>query len=177
MSASQQSIARKIFDTHESGTNGADMLLFSRNSGLQAVSFNGTALMLKKLVNLGFPVIVLQDNNKTERAAHYRIVVGYNDTRKVFVVRDNTMEQYLNLPYSEFEDLWDIHGRWAMLIAPPNRTEYESAVDGGNAVCHMDLAIAYSKNRNKSGARNECLKALQLEPQNPFARKLLLQLK
>ena len=173
----QKVIASCAYDSGKSGTNGADLLLYCREKGLSAYSFNSTLPELKKLIAKGYPVIVLQEWSKNNKTGHFRVAVGYNDSERTITLRDSMTPKLVKLSYTGFDNLWQRRGRWAMLAMPPKKDSFKDDFGTSNAVVHMDLAQAYLRRKDFKSAEQECRKALGIEPQNPFAHKLLTQAK
>lgn len=75
---------------------------------------------LKLYLNEGYPVIVHQTISLEENTGHNRVVIGYNDRRKVFITNDpSRFGPNYEIPYNEFEKLWE---RIALYEpGPPNK--------------------------------------------------------
>jgi hypothetical protein len=173
ISDSQESIGEKTYDNKCAGTNGADLLMHCRDRGLAAYSFNGTLDQLKRMIWMGYPVIVLQNASKTWKEGHFRIAVGYNDETKTITLRDGTQSDYVVLPYTDFDYIWEKRGRWALIVTPRKKDIFGDSLGKGNTVVHMDLAQAYLHRGDYARAKQECLDAQNLEPDNPYVKDLL----
>ncbi|MHB0912867.1 MAG: C39 family peptidase [Armatimonadota bacterium] len=169
----QTGIADKTLADRKTGTNGADLLLYARDLGLSAYSFNGTIADLKKSVSKGYPVLILQDKSRTSRDGHFRVVVGYNDLRGTVTLRDSVQPGLIIQPYTEWDQLWARRGRWALMVAPNGKDVFKETLGRANPVLHLDLAQAYLHRGLFSRAEQECTKALGIEPGNSYALKLL----
>lgn len=170
---SQKDIGACVYNDQTFGSNAGDMLLYCRERGFNAYSFNGTPDDLKRYVSAGYPVLTLTRMSRSDENGHYRLVVGYDDEAKTFTLRDSTQPDLVKMPYDEFAYLWGCRGRWAMLAMPRNKDTFRDALGKNNAVLHMDLAQAYLHRGVYDKAEAECTKALLIEPANPYAKKLL----
>ncbi len=72
----QEDIGKVIYDHSSGATNGADMLLYSRERGFAAYSWNSSVSDVKKKLAAGFPVIVLQQNSLEDISGQYRVLIG-----------------------------------------------------------------------------------------------------
>ncbi|MHB1001003.1 MAG: C39 family peptidase [Armatimonadota bacterium] len=168
----QEVIGSSVYDKSVKGTNGADLLLFTQESGIPAYSFNGNIDQVKEMVAGGYPVLILQNRSRTRQEGHFRVVVGYNDVSRTIILRDSNQSAVISLPYSEFDYLWAKRGRWAMAAAPGDKDVFKADLESGNTVLHMDLAQAYIRKGDLERSRQECRKAMQLEPTNPHVVKI-----
>ena len=168
----QETIGQEIYDAVGSATNGADMLLYAREHGFRAYSWNSSISDAKRKIAAGVPVIVLQQNSLTDSSGHYRVLVGYDDTRSVFHVVDPYYDK-TEMSYSESERLWNPMGHWALLITPKEKDRFKNELDTRNPVVHMDLSYARYKRKDYQTALAEANLALKLEPGNRFALALV----
>ena len=84
---------------------------YSRKVGLATTSGTGTADGVRKLLRDDTPVIVYQHSTATRTRPHIRVVVGYDDDRKVFVIWDPAPQlgKGHEISYETFEKLWQLH--------------------------------------------------------------------
>ncbi len=62
---------------------------------------------LKMYINEGYPVVVLQEYSSFDRDGHNRVVIGYNDSREVFITNDpSPFGPNYEISYDKFEKLW-----------------------------------------------------------------------
>ncbi|MBI2842955.1 MAG: C39 family peptidase [Armatimonadetes bacterium] len=172
LATDQKTIGKAIFDKGLQATNGADMIIYAREKGFSAYSWNSSIADLKEKLALGMPVIVLQDSSRTDRSGHYRIATGYDDASSVVFVKDPYDPYAKEIPYDEFERLWRRHGNWSLLICPAERDTFKESLDEKNPVVHIDLAYIYYKRGNIEASERESRLALALEPGNYSARDL-----
>lgn len=170
---SQEAVGKAIYDSASGATNGADMLLYARERGFAAYSWNADIDDVKDKIAQGIPVIVLQQNSFTDTSGHYRILTGYDDAARKFDVIDPYYDYITQISYADCERLWTSMGNWALLIVPAARDRFKEELGERNPVVHMDLAYANYKRREYQIALNEANLALNLEPRNSFALSML----
>ncbi|MBL7222806.1 MAG: C39 family peptidase [Candidatus Brocadiae bacterium] len=78
--------------------------------GLKTTSGTGTADTVKTLLRNNTPVIVYQRSTLSRERPHFRVAVGYDDARKVFVIWDPTPQlgKGHEISYPTFEKLWEM---------------------------------------------------------------------
>jgi predicted double-glycine peptidase len=172
LDVTQEEIGKIIYDRSSGATNGADMLLYSRERGFAAYSWNSSIDDVKKKLAAGFPVIVLQQNSREDISGHYRILTGYDDSTSVFSVLDPYYE-ITSMSYTECEQLWRRMGHWALLIVPSAKDSFKEELDARNPVVHMDLSTAKFKRGEYREALEEAKLALSLEPHNYYAQSMV----
>jgi len=168
----QKTIARCVYDPKLSATNGADLLLYARSTGLAAYSFNGSIPFLKILLAKGLPVIVLQDTDKRDRSGHFRVTIGFDERKQQVIVFDPYDLDRTRMGYEEFADLWARRGNWGLLVIPAEKDSFARKMNDLNPVVHLDLAQAYYRKGAYDEADREIRAALFLEPANSCAREL-----
>ena len=174
--ADQATIGRTVFDRLRSGTLAGDLILCAQQAGLQAISRSGSRDDLRRWLGAGLPVIVLQDLSTQDRRGHFRVVVGYSDTRRQFLVCDCTEPSLFALDYEQFDDLWFHFDRWCLLAAPAEQMAHAAAGDPDNPVLHFDLAEAFLRRGDHVAARQQLCAILRLDPGHRDAGKLLARL-
>jgi len=172
LDVTQEEIGKVIYDRSSGATNGADMLLYSRERGFAAYSWNSSVNDVKKKLAAGFPVIVLQQNSLEDISGHYRVLTGYDDSTSAFSVLDPYYE-ITSMSYTECEKLWRRMGYWALLIVPSAKDSFKEELDNRNPVVHMDLSTAKFKRGKYQEALEEAKLALSLEPQNYYAQSMV----
>jgi FimV-like protein len=174
--ADQASIGRAVFDRRRSGTLAGDLILWARQAGLSATSRSGSRDDLRHWLAAGLPVIVLQDLSPRDRRGHFRVVVGYSDVKRQFLICDCTESAVCSLDYDQFDDLWFHFENWYMLAAPADRAGTTSSGDAENPILHFDLAQAYLRRGDRDAARQHLQEVVRLRPGHRAARKLLAAL-
>jgi ABC-type bacteriocin/lantibiotic exporter with double-glycine peptidase domain len=175
-SVTQQEVGKAVFDTTDRATNGADMLLYARNRGYAAYSWDSSIADAKRKIAAGAPVLALQQNSLKDASGHYRVLTGYDDAQSKFYVMDPYYDDITELSYAECERLWKPMGYWALLIVPAAKDAFASELGAKNPVVHMDLSFALYKRKDYTGALREAQLALTLEPGNSYTISLLVKI-
>lgn len=173
----QETIGKAVYDPVNSATNGGDMLLFSREQGFAAYSWNSSITDVKTKIAAGLPILVLQQNSATDTSGHYRVLTGYDDSAEKLYVTDPYYEAITEMSYSQCEKLWKRMGYWALLVTPADKDTFKSDLSDQNAVVHLDLSYANYKRKDYAGALKEAQLALALEPGNTYAESMLKKAK
>jgi ABC-type bacteriocin/lantibiotic exporter with double-glycine peptidase domain len=172
----QQDVGKAVFDSADRATNGADMLLYVRNKGYAAYSWNSGVADAKRKIAAGAPVLALQHNSLTDASGHYRVLTGYDDAQSKFYVMDPYYDDITELSYAQCERLWKPMGYWGLLIVPAAKDAFASELGARNPVVHMDLSFALYKQKDYTGALKEAQLALTLEPGNSYTISLLTKI-
>lgn len=172
----QQEIGKAVFDPVGRATNGADMLLYARNKGYAAYSWNSSIADAKRKIAAGAPILVLQCNSVKDTSGHYRVLTGYDDAKGKFDVMDPYYDEITELSYEQCDRLWKPMGYWALLIVPKEADTFAAELNDRNPVVHMDLSFALYKQKDYSNALKEAKTALALEPGNSYTISLLAKI-
>lgn len=174
--ADQTAIGKAVFDRRQGGTLPGDLVLATQEVGFRAVSRTGSRDALRRWLAAGYPVIVLQDLSTEQRRGHFRIVVGYSDTRGRFLVCDCTESTLCSMDYERFDDLWFHFDNWCLVVAPPGKSPDLSSSTAANPVLHFDLAEAYLRRGDREAARRHFQEVVRVDPEHRAARKSLARL-
>jgi hypothetical protein len=135
--------------THEDDKNvlPEELVAYARGQGYEAhLLVNGDADRLRLLLSNGLPVLVetwLEDE-PGDGMGHYRLLVGYDDTRREWIAYDsyaqhnlrnpdpNGVYQGITLPYDEFAALWQVFNRAYLLVYPPSQTQLVQNILGSD---------------------------------------------
>ncbi|NLN78669.1 MAG: hypothetical protein GX141_07105 [Armatimonadetes bacterium] len=169
----QQEIGKEIYDPVGGATHGAEMLLFARNKGYAAYSWNSNINDAKHKLAAGSPLLVLQQNSDKDNSGHFRVLTGYDDETSKFYVTDPYYDDITELSYSQCEKLWKPMGYWALIVVSAEKDTFSQELSDKNPVVHMDLSYALYKHGQYSEALKEIRTALSLEPSNSYARAML----
>ena len=172
----QEAIGKEVYDAVTGATNGADMLLYARQQGFAAYSWNSSVADLKDKIAQGIPVIVLQENSRRDSSGHFRVVIGYDEDTANFSVLDPYYDEITDIKYSECDRLWKGLGYWGLLIVPVGKDKFKQELEDRNPVVHMDLAFAKYKHKIYDSALKEARTALRLEPGNTFALSMVTKI-
>lgn len=72
---------------------------------------NAFVFDLKAWLSIGVPVVIHQKWSKTNSAGHYRIVTGFDDTKKLFYIMD-PRPGAITQSYADFYSLWEYDDDW-----------------------------------------------------------------
>jgi ABC-type bacteriocin/lantibiotic exporter with double-glycine peptidase domain len=94
------------------GTKTSDMESYARSQGFIAYSYyDSDKKNMKYLIAQGYPLITLgvpppnwRDKMRYIGEGHYVVVVGYDETKKAFMVHDPAPGRRLEIPYEVFKD-------------------------------------------------------------------------
>lgn len=82
----------------------------NRGLGYAAFEYWGMTIdQLKSLIAAGYPIVILT-------TWHFRVAVGYSNTRIVF--QDSYYGENLTLTYQELDSTWDYSGHWGLFVSP-----------------------------------------------------------
>ena len=107
-----------------------ELAAYARTKGYQAiVRVNGDQQLLKLLLDNGVPVIIptWHENEKKEGMGHYRLVTGYEDERREWILYDSlesrgvsAKEPYrgIRISYDELDRLWAVFNRSHIVVYP-----------------------------------------------------------
>jgi hypothetical protein len=68
---------------------------------------NSSIEKLKNWIDDGIPVMVHQVDSEGVREGHMRVVIGYDDARKVLITHDSAHGAYFEISYERFMTLWE----------------------------------------------------------------------
>ena len=96
--------------------------VYARGVGLQALAgTGGTEVLVKVLIEAGFPVIVSQQVSVVDHVGHWRPIEAYDDTQSVFTASDPYLGQGHTLTYADFDTIWARGGHGFMVLYPASR--------------------------------------------------------
>ena len=112
-----EDISKEIYLKNVRGTLNIDMASFARSfGGVTVREFQGDITLLKENLSLGYPLIVFVDLGIWSiRKGHYMLVVGYDDSRKGFIVYSGAERDKL-IRYKDFMRIWKRGSYWALRI-------------------------------------------------------------
>lgn len=97
----QEEIAKRVY-TGIAGTPPQVLHHYAAGLGLRSFEFEGTPERWKALLDAGHPILWLQMLGS--RGAHYRVVVGYDDVLRNWLVQDPNDHRRLRMSYDEVAD-------------------------------------------------------------------------
>lgn len=142
-------LATEIFLPGRAGSLQPELVGALRARGLVPYELDGGLEALLAELDGGRPVLVLQRQGLGPWPAwHYAVVVGYDATRGLMLLRSGTTER-LQLRAPVFEATWERAGRWAVVAlepgtmpARPRLDPYMRAAAGLEATGQLDAALA-----------------------------------
>ena len=166
----KEEIASSVFDPEVEITNNSEMVFYPKDNGFLVYSFNGDIEKLKSLIREDIPVIILmQVVDKIVKKGHYRVIIGYDETKKLFIVNDPWLGEKLAISYDIFSKLWTFGDginkkNWTLVILPKEKKDILSEL-GESALTHHNLATALYSRNNIQEAIKEWAKAIKISPE------------
>jgi tetratricopeptide (TPR) repeat protein len=108
----------------DKNVNASEMAEYAKDKGYSVhYGWEGNLGLLKQLIAGGFPVIIETWFVTPDHGGmgHYRLLVGYNDSRGFFNAFDSYYGPKVTLRYGEVDGLWQVFGRKYLVIYPQNR--------------------------------------------------------
>lgn len=166
----QEEIAQSAFNSKVEITNNSEMVFYPWDNNFLVYSFNGDLGKLKSLVREDIPVIILQQVvDKIVKKGHYRVIIGYDESKKMMIINDPWLGDRLAINYNVFSKLWDFGEKinkknWALIILPKYKRDVFRKL-GKSAITHHNIATALY-NRNKiQEAIKKWQKAIKIAPE------------
>ncbi|HWM84751.1 MAG TPA: C39 family peptidase, partial [Kofleriaceae bacterium] len=180
--ADQEAIAGVVKREH--GTPMFEIVGYLGQMGVEARRVEGTAVRIKRAIDLGCPVIVQEEYSSS---SHVAVITGYDDALGVFVAQDPMRHQPMLKSFTFTEAAGDLFGNGAIVVLGP-----ESVAPGRRAGCdeaglverrHFALVDECSRQRRRVHADGHeelapgevvrfCDEALALAPNFKLARYL-----
>lgn len=117
--------------------------------------------LLKRLVAGGFPVVIEEGLLRPNEAwtGHFRLINGYDDSRKQFIVHDSLQgpDHGYPVPYDEIAYLWQHFNYVYLVIFPPEREAEVMDILGP----HADPLANYQSAAQKAREEVESLSGLE----------------
>ncbi|HDN80000.1 MAG TPA: tetratricopeptide repeat protein [Chloroflexi bacterium] len=149
-------------DPEDKNVSPEEMASFARSLGLGAVvRVNGTITGMKRLLSNGFPVVVEQwfIPHPNDEMGHYRVLRGYDDSRKAFIANDSYNGPKVWVPYGELDALWRVFNRKYLVIYRPEDEALLKSVLGED----WDERLMYAR------ALERARKEVERSPDDAFA--------
>lgn len=120
---------------------------YAQEYGFEALARpNGTIEMLQELVANDIPVVVRTWLHPNEDIGHFRIVRGYDGTRRVLIQDDSYEGKDLEFDYDEFSALWQAFNYGYILVYPPAKQDIVRSILGQE----FDESIAYKNSVDRA---------------------------
>jgi len=123
----QEDVAASVY-TGIAGTPPQVIHHYIASVGLESVEFKGTDESWKRLIDAGIPVLWLQMNGS--QGGHYRVVLGYDDVLKNWIVSDPNFYARTEMSYELVDDTWILPSlRRSIAIVPKSRIDDPALAD------------------------------------------------
>ncbi|MEO8377821.1 MAG: C39 family peptidase, partial [Candidatus Sumerlaeota bacterium] len=99
----QDEIASRVY-TGVAGTPPQVLHHFAQSIGMKSAEFKADEQTWKKLIDAGYPILWLQMLGG--RGGHYRVITGYDDVFKTWIVHDPNDFTMTRIPYDKIDDTW-----------------------------------------------------------------------
>lgn len=167
----QETISKVIKPLREDrNVNVEELAYYVRNyAGWLNIQYRvgGDIELLKQLLAAGIPVMTEETfyfdepywANDDLWAAHYQLVTGYDDARKVFIGQDSFHGPNQEIPYQKLDEYWQAFNRVYILVYPPGQEATVKAILGEN----------WDVDANRQHALEVAQAETQSDPDNAFA--------
>jgi tetratricopeptide (TPR) repeat protein len=127
----------------------------------------GDLELLKKLLSAGIPVMIEETfyfdepfwANDDLWAAHYQLVTGYDDAKKIFIGQDSFHGANQEIPYQRLDEYWQAFNRLFIVVYQPGQEATVQAILGDN----------WDPDVNRQHALKAAEAETQADPDNAFA--------
>lgn len=127
MNLSQDEIGARVY-TGIAGTPPQVLHHYARSLGMGSVEFEADEQAWKRLLDAGYPILWLQMLGS--RGAHYRVISGYDDVLKSWIVHDPNYYAASRFPFDEINDKWFLPSvRRSIVFYPQDRAD-DPALEG-----------------------------------------------
>lgn len=119
--ASEEDVAKEVYNPKLSGALSMDMLNYARSKGLEASYSKASLEDVKKEIVLNRPVILFLDLGYSfYPVRHYMVVTGYNDAVG-YLTAHSGIEKDKIFSYKELQTAWEKTGFGAVFIRPKGK--------------------------------------------------------
>jgi tetratricopeptide (TPR) repeat protein len=126
----------------------------------------GDVEILKKFLAAGIPVMIEEGfildqsywPNDDRWAAHYQLLTGYDDAKKIFTGQDSFIGPDQKIPYAKLDELWQAFNRVYILVYPPDKEEAVKSIMG----------LHWDKDYNRTSALLAAEEETRADPENPY---------
>jgi tetratricopeptide (TPR) repeat protein len=127
----------------------------------------GDLELLKKLLSAGIPVMIEETfyfdepfwANDDLWAAHYQLVTGYDDAKKIFIGQDSFHGANQEIPYQKLDEYWQAFNRLFIVVYLPEQEATVKAILGDN----------WDPDANRQHALEAAQAETLADPDNAFA--------
>jgi tetratricopeptide (TPR) repeat protein len=110
--------------------------------------------VIKEYIRQDIPVLVVHSVTSIDNYGHFRVVIGYDDTKEEITCHDPALGYTYIMSYEEFIGAWDFYNYWMMAFYPKNYKEilagkskelYPERTGYMNGKAHLAYGRAYLK--------------------------------
>ena len=116
--ADQHQMAARFQPFPSKGLSGAQLKELAVEFGFSAYSFSGEAELVKRHLQKGRPVIIALSTSQFLNLNHYVILVGWDETRRQWVLHDPARGPYRRMSADSLESDWSKLENWTLLLLP-----------------------------------------------------------
>lgn len=146
-------------DNDDKNVGMGELAQYARSLGLVAYHLpNGNGDKLMRLISRGLPVLIRTFKSKKEDIGHYRLVRGYDRTRRVFIQDDSLQNKNLEYTFDAMAGIWEPFNFEYLVVAGPEAEAYIKSILG--AETNPEIAWVNSRDR--------LLSQLNSDPVNPY---------
>lgn len=145
----QEKIAQDLrpFNTPNGGVDdksvyNSEMASYAKQLGYESiVRPNGSIEKLKLFVTNGIPVTVSAWLHPNEDIGHYRLVKGFDESKKIIITDDSYTGPNQTLSYEQFNDMWKPFNYTYLIVYPEEKSEIVNQILGDE----VDQNISFQK--------------------------------
>lgn len=147
----QEEIAESIYRASIKGSLTVDLENYAFERGFFAQAGTFELDELGPRIREGIPIIVMLQVMPFIKRNHYLVLFGYDETQQLVIAYTGEEEPVL-IGYGDFVRKWESAGKWALIVAPPQKVNWELDSYYSNKLGLMyeesglnDLAVIYYK--------------------------------
>ena len=120
----QEKVAEAIYHASIKGSLTVDLENYAFKRGFFAQAGEFELDKLGPMIREGIPIIVMVQVMPFIKRNHYLVLFGYNETRQIVMAYTGKEEPIL-MGYGDFVRKWESAGKWALIVAPPQKVDWE----------------------------------------------------
>jgi hypothetical protein len=93
----------------------------------------GNPDIVKQFIANDMPVIARTWTKPSEDIGHYRVIKGYDDSRKILIQDDSLQDKNLEYTYSDFNEIWRKFNYEYLVLVPEEKKDLVNAILGDHA--------------------------------------------
>ncbi len=100
---------------------------------------NGNIELIKNFINMGVPVMTSTWTHPEEDIGHFRVVKGYDDSKKIIIQDDSLEGANQQYSYADYDRVWDKYNYEYLVVFRPQNQDLVERIIGEN----LDETIAW----------------------------------